>query len=282
MAKAQYPIDGKQGKTWKITSIMGWRIHPVEKTKKHHNGTDIWSPVEPCYIEAFYDGKVLHAGPSKIKKANGEPGGFGYHVQIAHKIDGVYYTSEYAHMAKGSIQVKKGQKVTAGTVLGKMGSTGMSTGKHLHFEIWKGKTHGWSSNGKGFVEPIAFIKALIAKEAAAAEAGKSTPEDAPVVPTPVHEAPAKAVAPAAPVKPVVAAPAAPTAPAAKIANPGYPGVYVKAGSKGDAVKYIQQQLKVAVTGVFDAKTAQAVKVLQKKHGLTVDAIVGPETWAKLG
>jgi len=93
MAKAQYPIDGKQGKTWKITSIMGWRVHPVEKTKKHHNGTDIWSPVEPCYIESFYDGKVLYAGPSKLKKADGEPGGFGYYVQVQHKIDGVFYTS---------------------------------------------------------------------------------------------------------------------------------------------------------------------------------------------
>ena len=282
MAKAQYPIDGKQGKTWKITSIMGWRVHPVEKTKKHHNGTDIWSPVEPCYIESFYDGKVLYAGPSKLKKADGEPGGFGYYVQVQHKIDGVYYTSCYAHLKKGSLAVKKGQKITAGTVLGKMGTTGMSTGKHLHFEIWKGKTHGWSSNGKGFVEPIGFIKALIAKEAAAAEAGKSTPEDAPVVPTPVHETPAKAKAVVAPKAPVVAAPKAPAAPVAKIANPGYPGEYVKAGSKGDAVKYIQQQLKVAVTGVFDVKTAMAVKAIQKKHGLTADGIVGPKTWAKLG
>lgn len=276
MAKAQYPIDGKQGKTWKITSIMGWRVHPVEKTKKHHNGTDIWSPVEPCYIESFYDGKVLYAGPSKLKKSDGEPGGFGYYVQVQHKIDGVYYTSCYAHMKKGSLAVKAGQKITAGTVLGKMGTTGMSTGKHLHFEIWKGKTHGWSANGKGFVEPIGFIKALIAKEAAAAEANKSTPEDAPVVPTPVHEAPAKK-APVAKTTPAkVAAPAV-----AKIEDPGYPGHYLKLGSKGEEVKFIQQQLKIVVTGNFEAGTDKAVKALQKKHGLLVDGVVGPKTWAVL-
>lgn len=279
MAKAQYPIDGKQGKTWKITSIMGWRVHPVEKTKKHHNGTDIWSPVEPCYIESFYDGKVLYAGPSKLKKADGEPGGFGYYVQVQHKIDGVYYTSCYAHMKKGSLAVKKGQKITAGTVLGKMGTTGMSTGKHLHFEIWKGTTHGWSANGKGFVEPIGFIKALIAKEAAAAEANKSTPEDAPVVPTPVHEAPAKkpAVAKAVVAKPVVAKVVKPA-----VAKVAYPGHYLKVGSKDPEVKYLQEKLKIAVTGVFDIATDKAVKALQAKHKLVVDGVVGPKTWAKLG
>jgi len=175
-------------------------------------------------------------------------------------------------MKKGSLAVKKGQKITAGTVLGKMGTTGMSTGKHLHFEIWKGKTHGWSSNGKGFVEPIGFIKALIAKEAAAAEAHKSTPADAPVIPTPTHET--KPVAKTTPAK--VVAPAA-----AKIADPGYPGHYLKLGAKDVEVKFLQQQLKVAVTGVFDTNTDKAVKVLQKKHGLLVDGIVGPKTWAVL-
>jgi murein DD-endopeptidase MepM/ murein hydrolase activator NlpD len=41
MAKAQFPIDGKLGKDFKATSLMGMRIHPVTKQKKHHNGTDI-------------------------------------------------------------------------------------------------------------------------------------------------------------------------------------------------------------------------------------------------
>jgi murein DD-endopeptidase MepM/ murein hydrolase activator NlpD len=227
MAKTQFPIDGKLGKQWKVTSYMGWRKDPLNRGnggKRHHNGTDIWGAAEPLYIEAFHDGKVLHAGPSKRRKADGSVGGFGYHVIIQHKIGGVFYTSCYAHMKQGSIAVKAGQKVTAGTVLGKMGTTGDSTGKHLHFEIWKGKTHGWSADGKGFVEPIAFIKALMAKEAAEAAAPLATPENAPVAEVPVHSAPApakpapKAVAPVAPApvaatKPAVAKPS--SAPAAK-------------------------------------------------------------------
>jgi len=46
MAKAQFPIDGKQGKAWKITSPFGWRVHPIEKIKKHHNGDDLWGPAD--------------------------------------------------------------------------------------------------------------------------------------------------------------------------------------------------------------------------------------------
>jgi murein DD-endopeptidase MepM/ murein hydrolase activator NlpD len=165
MAKAQFPIDGKLGKDFKITSLMGWRIHPVQKTKKHHNGTDIWSAHEPCWIEAPYDGKVIEA-----RKSTAAGGGFGNFVIILHKIDGKFYTTLYAHMQDGTIKVKKGQKVTAGMPLGKMGTTGMSTGKHLHWELRLGKSHVWDAAGKNYIEPIAFFKALIAKEKAIATA----------------------------------------------------------------------------------------------------------------
>jgi murein DD-endopeptidase MepM/ murein hydrolase activator NlpD len=273
MAKAQFPIDGKLGKDFKVTSYMGWRIHPVEKTKKHHNGTDIWSPHEPCWIEAPYDGVVVAA----VRKNTG----FGNHVMIRHKINGQQYVTVFAHMIDGSLKVKKGQKVTAGTPLGKMGSTGMSTGKHLHWELYKGKTYTWSANGKNFIEPIAFFKALIEHEKAIASAPVETPADAPVAPAPTHdEAGAKAVETvvATPAAPVAPAPAAPT-PAAK---PAYPGKYIKLGSKGTAVKYIQKQLGLPQDGVFGTATANAVKALQKKHKLTADGIVGPKTWAALG
>ena len=160
MAKAQYALDGLPGKDWKISSIMGWRTHPVLKTKKHHNGTDIFGVGKgPHYIEAPYAGKVL-----KAQKSTAAGGGFGHFVTLQHKIDGVYYTTLYAHLKEGSIKVKPGQKVEAGTVLGIMGTTGMSTGVHLHWEMWKGKTHGWTPDGKGFVEPVAFFKVQIAKE----------------------------------------------------------------------------------------------------------------------
>jgi len=266
MAKYQYPIDGKMGKNWKVSSYMGWRVHPVTKGKKHHNGTDIIPIGAAPYIEAFADGKVLES-----RKSTAAGGGFGNFVIIQHKINGVFFTSCYAHMADGTIKVKKGQKVKAGTVLGKMGTTGMSTGVHLHFEIWRGKTHGWSADGKGFVEPLKFIKGLIAAQEAIEDAPNATP-------------PAPATKPVAAAKPTipVAKPVAKPKPVAKLPNPGYPGVYLKSGSSGLAVKYLQQQLKVPVTGSFNAATATAVKALQKRSKLKVDGIVGPLTWKKLG
>jgi murein DD-endopeptidase MepM/ murein hydrolase activator NlpD len=179
MAKAQFPIDGVPGKDWKVTSKMGWRVHPVKKERKHHNGTDIIGTSKKTFIEAAFDGKVTYAGPSKTKKSDGEPSGFGYYVKITSKINGEFYSHLYAHLAKGSIQVKTGDKVEAGRVLGVMGTSGMSTGVHLHWEIWKGKSHGWTDNGKGFVEPIEFTKAVIAAEKASSFASEATPEDAP-------------------------------------------------------------------------------------------------------
>jgi murein DD-endopeptidase MepM/ murein hydrolase activator NlpD len=200
-SKAQFPIDGKLGKAWKVTSTMGWRIHPVTKTKKHHNGTDIWSAQEPCWIEAPYAGKVIAVGNN--------PAGFGNSVTLRHKIDGKSYVTIYAHMADGTVKVKKGQKVEAGTPLGKMGSTGISTGKHLHWELQKGANLVWSANGKNFIEPVKFFKALIAKEKAIASAPEVTPDDAPIAPAPTHdEAGAEALA----ATEIVATPVAPATP----------------------------------------------------------------------
>lgn len=179
MAKAQFPIDGAPGKDWKVTSKMGWRIHPVKKTKKHHNGTDIIGKGKKVFIESAFDGKVTYAGPSKTKKSDGEPSGFGYYVKVTSKINGEWYSHLYAHLAKGSLQVKTGDKIEAGKVLGVMGTSGMSTGVHLHWEIWKGSKHGWSDNGKGFVEPIEFTKSVIASQKAAGFATEATPENAP-------------------------------------------------------------------------------------------------------
>ncbi len=201
MAKAQQAIDGVQGKDWKITSIMGNRIHPVTKAPKHHNGTDIWSPHEPCWIEAAYDGVVTEA-----KKSTAAGGGFGNFVMIAHKINGEQYTTLYAHMLDDSIKVKVGQKIEAGTPLGKMGSTGMSTGKHLHWELHKGKKYEWSATGLNFIEPVAFFDALIKLEAIKGTAKNETPADAPTAPAPVHgKAKQKGVAP----KPVSVTPTPP-------------------------------------------------------------------------
>jgi len=287
MSKAQYPIDGKLGKDFKVTSLMGMRIHPVTKQKKHHNGTDIWSKHEPCWIEAPYDGTVLDA-----KKSTAPGGGFGNFVILLHKIDGKFYTTLYAHLQDGTLKVKKGQKVTAGSPLGKMGTTGMSTGKHLHWELRLGKSHVWDAMGKNYIEPIAFFKALIAKEAAIATAGVVATDDDPVAEAPEHnedqaakvEA-ARVAAKVAPVaKPVVVTPVKATVPPVVVpaTKPVLKGE-LKKGSKGATVSYLQKALGLTPTGVFDQALHVAVITLQKKHSdITLDdGIVGQLTWSKI-
>jgi murein DD-endopeptidase MepM/ murein hydrolase activator NlpD len=190
MAKAQQAIDGVQGKDWKITSLMGNRIHPVTKAPKHHNGTDIWSPMEPCWIEAPYDATVVEA-----RKSTAAGGGFGNFVTLSHKINGEDYVTVYAHMLDDSIKVTAGQKITAGTPLGKMGSTGMSTGKHLHWELQKAKKYAWNATGLNFIEPVAFFDALIKLESVKGTAKVETAPDAPAAPAPVHGPTAAAPAP---------------------------------------------------------------------------------------
>jgi murein DD-endopeptidase MepM/ murein hydrolase activator NlpD len=80
-------------------------------------------------------------------------------------------------MEEGSLKVKTGQKVEAGTILGIMGNTGASAGRHLHFEIVEGKVHRWDLNGKGFVSPIAFVEAVMAYEKLRDSAPAATPDD---------------------------------------------------------------------------------------------------------
>lgn len=241
------------------------RIHPVTKQKKHHNGTDIWSSHEPCWIEAPYDGKVLYAGPSKSKNPDGSVGGFGYYVVLLHTIAGKFYTSLYAHMQKDSIKVKVGQKVEAGTPLGKMGTTGMSTGKHLHWELRLGKEHIWDANGKNYIEPIKFFQALIAMEASIATAPEVADENAAAAPAPTH-GPAPKAAPVAAPKPV-----------ASSAKPELKST-LKVGAKNGYVKYLQKALSIPVTGVYDTATVAAVKKLQTAKGLKADGLAGPLTW----
>jgi len=79
-------------------------------------------------------------------------------------------------MAEGSLKVKTGQKIEAGTILGVMGNTGASAGRHLHFEIVEGKVHRWDLNGKGFVSPIEFVEAVMAWEKLRDSASEITPD----------------------------------------------------------------------------------------------------------
>lgn len=257
---AQFPIDGKPGKDWKVTSYMGWRMHPVHKEKRHHNGTDIISKHEPCWIEAPYDASVIAIGNN--------PNGFGHSVTLRFDIKGKPYVSVFAHMQAGSIKVKNKTRIKAGTPLGKMGSTGISTGKHLHWELQAGKKWKWNSTGKGFIEPVAFFDALIKWEKTVATAPIEAKADDPVAPAPTHDdAGARAVA-----KP--AKPATPAAPKAR-AN-------VKQGSRGADVKHLQKKLGITADGIFGPKTKAAVVTFQTKHGIKADGSVEADTWKALG
>jgi murein DD-endopeptidase MepM/ murein hydrolase activator NlpD len=149
-----------------ITSSYGWRLHPIDKVRRHHNGVDYAMRVgTPLF--AIARGTVIFAGPSTIKLPNGEPGGGGYIVKIRHKVNGEWITSSYMHLKKGSIRaagIKKGDKVAEGQKIGESGNTGASTGPHLHFEIQRGKYYIFTNNGTRYTEPTSYIKTQIALE----------------------------------------------------------------------------------------------------------------------
>ena len=116
------PVANKDLK--RVASGFGSRIDPVYKTIKFHAGLDFAAPQgTPIYATA--DGRVTTAGNTG--------NGFGNHVEINHG-----YGSEtlYGHMFR--IKVRSGQVVKRGEVIGWVGSTGKSTGPHLHYEVHKG------------------------------------------------------------------------------------------------------------------------------------------------
>jgi murein DD-endopeptidase MepM/ murein hydrolase activator NlpD len=104
----------------RITSPFGMRMHPILHVKKMHTGIDIGAP-SGATIVAAGKGTVIYAGRN---------GGYGNFTMIDH---GNGLVTCYAHQSR--ILVSKGQHVTAGQVIGKVGSTGLSTGPHLHFEV---------------------------------------------------------------------------------------------------------------------------------------------------
>lgn len=154
-----YPFKGRQPK---ISSPFGWRIHPILKYKRHHNGVDYATAIGTP-VQAVANGKVVFAGPSMIKAPNGEPAGGGYIVRIKFKDRLKDYTASYMHLRKGSIKVAVGDKVQMGDVLALSGNTGESTGPHLHFEIQRGSKYIWTADGSRYLEPVSFIKARLTK-----------------------------------------------------------------------------------------------------------------------
>lgn len=116
----------------RVTSPFGWRM--VYGNYEHHDGIDLGCTVADS-IHAVKEGTVVYAG---------EMSSYGNLVQVQH--DG--FITAYAHLS--SVSVKVGEAVSAGQGVGMCGSTGRSTGPHLHFEI---KTQMWS----GFINPASYL-----------------------------------------------------------------------------------------------------------------------------
>ena len=123
-----WPVSGR------VSSPYGYREHPTTGARDFHSGMDIASgPGTP--VKATADGIVSFAGWS---------GGSGNLVALEH---GLGFSTYYAH--NRSVVVKVGQKVKRGDILSYVGSTGNSTGPHVHYEIWKA--------GKA-LNPLTFIE----------------------------------------------------------------------------------------------------------------------------
>ena len=107
----------------RMASGYGWRTDPFTKTRRKHKGMDFSAPTgTPIYSTS--DGKVI--------RADGRAPGYGKHIRIDH---GFGYVTLYAHLSK--FNVRRGQEVKRGDVIGFVGNTGRSVAPHLHYEIRK-------------------------------------------------------------------------------------------------------------------------------------------------
>ena len=114
--------------TGEVSSDFGTRHHPVTGVVKQHSGTDF----------QVGDGVAYAAAAGTVVSVDRDPA-YGLIVVVAHgNVDGSPVTTAYAHLAR--VDVERGQQVAAGRPVGRIGSTGLSTGPHLHFEIRLGET----------------------------------------------------------------------------------------------------------------------------------------------
>lgn len=119
-----------------ISSGFGWRVHPVTGEKRMHKGVDFAAPTgTPIFAAA--DGVVTDAGWTN--------GGYGNIVELRHSDGSV---TLYAHTSR--VYVSKGQVVNRGQAIAEVGTTGRSTGPHLHFEV--------QPDGKNAVDPMDYLQ----------------------------------------------------------------------------------------------------------------------------
>lgn len=133
------PINNDQ--LTRMASGFGWRSDPFTKARKMHWGMDFTAPRgTPIYA----------SGDGVVARADNSASGFGKHIRIDH---GYGYLTIYAHLSK--YNVKKGQSVKRGDLIGFVGSTGRSQAPHLHYEVWKDKIR---------IDPINFYYGSLSAE----------------------------------------------------------------------------------------------------------------------
>ncbi len=115
------PVNNKDLK--RMASGFGYRTDPIYKTTKFHAGMDFASPVGT---------EIYATGDGVVVRADADASGYGNHVRINH---GYGYLTLYGHMSK--INVRPGQRVHRGDIIGFVGNTGKSVGPHLHYEVHK-------------------------------------------------------------------------------------------------------------------------------------------------
>ena len=114
------PIESSKIK--RISSLFGVReVHPILRIRTFHNGID---------FSANYNTEILATGNGKVEKVKYSRFGYGNYIEIKHILG---FKTKYAHLNK--INVKEGQIVKQGDLIGYVGNTGLSTGPHLHYEI---------------------------------------------------------------------------------------------------------------------------------------------------
>ncbi|WP_349897232.1 M23 family metallopeptidase [Parafrigoribacterium soli] len=151
VSRDAYSITSAPGLQWpvnpgsRIADGFGPRVSPCSGCSSYHEGVD---------FDAGY-GAPVHAIAAGVVVETSAAGyrALGVHVRIQHIIGGQAVTSVYGHMQTGSMRLRVGDAVDAGQVLGLVGSTGASTGAHLHFEIRLG--------GGRAVDPLAWMHAKL-------------------------------------------------------------------------------------------------------------------------
>ncbi|MXP10675.1 M23 family metallopeptidase [Pseudoblastomonas halimionae] len=139
----------------RLTSSYGMRNHPIFKKRRAHTGIDLAAPT----------GTPIYATADGIVESASRRGGYGLMVQLDHGGD---LETRYAHMSRMSVAA--GERVTKGQLIGYVGSTGNSTGPHLHYEVRVANAP---------VDPTPYMTGAIDQETFAARYGDLTGQGGP-------------------------------------------------------------------------------------------------------